>query len=253
MASTPSWRSKQRLAEVSAEFLGTGLFLFVTVSSVVNWGGPILEPIGIAVAFGGSITVLAAAFGDISGGHFNCAVTLGLMANRSIDPVKAVQYIWAQVTGAIVGASLARACARDYASSLQAVNLVSHGYSDGQVFGAEYIATALLVVTVILTTNAQRTVASKALAPIAIGGAVFLSHLVLVPADGCSINPARSLGAAIAAGGGAPPGTWRKMWIFCISPALAGLTVGLAEFTWRKTFAGLDIPEMLSINDVLPR
>jgi glycerol uptake facilitator-like aquaporin len=161
MASTPSWRSKQRLAEVSAEFLGTGLFLFVTVSSVVNWGGPILEPIGIAAAFGGSITVLAAAFGDISGGHFNCAVTIGLMANRSIDAVKAVQYIWAQVTGAVVGASLARACARDYASSLKAVNLVSHGYSDGQVFGAECIATALLVVTVILTTNAQRRLLQK--------------------------------------------------------------------------------------------
>lgn len=234
---TPAWMSIHRVAEVGAEFLGTSLFLFFAVSSVVNWGGTHLEPMGIAATFGGSIMVLVSAFGDVSGAHFNCAVTLGLLTNGTIDAVKALQYIIAQVSGAAVGASLARACAKDYMFSGKAMNIIGNGYTDLQVFGAEAVGTLLLVVTVIQITSVRRCAIFpqlKPLAPIAIGGAVFIAHLALAPVDGCSINPARSLGTAIAARKIAPSGSWGKMWIFCVAPALGGIVAGAYDRAWRK-------------------
>jgi glycerol uptake facilitator-like aquaporin len=225
----PAWRSIQRAKEVGVEFLGTGLLLFMTVTSVVGWGATDLEPVGIASTVGGSMMVLMFAFGDTYGGYFNCAVTIGLLARGAIDIVRAVQYMLAQLVGAVVGAALARACIHDYMFSGKAVNLLSIGYSRKQAFVAEFIVTAFLVATFVLMLDWRQNMTVprlKPLAPIAVGGAVFVAHLALVPIDGCALNPARSVGAGIAAWSIRPPGTWHQMWIFIAAPWLGGSVAG---------------------------
>jgi glycerol uptake facilitator-like aquaporin len=98
---------------VVAEACGIGIFLFITISSIVNYsiaedGVPLLEPLGIAVVFGSTISTLAYAFGEISGAHLNPGVTIAFYVRRVIDLKKAALYISAQVFGAITGSAMAR-------------------------------------------------------------------------------------------------------------------------------------------------
>lgn len=216
-----------------AEFCGSTLFLFTVITTVVNYGPSTLDgsaaaPIGIATVFGTTVGCLIFAYGNTSGAHLNPAVTIAFVIQRSVNILTAVVYIVAQVAGATCGALLARAVSDPKLYALgQGVNHVQPGHHVWQAFVAEVLATGLLVtvvlqVTGLLPINDVGRHVLGLVVPVAIGSAILVAHLALIPIDGTSINPARSLGAAIAASGKAPHEAWVHMWIFIVGPIIGG-------------------------------
>ena len=116
----------------------------------------------------------------------------------------------------------------------QAVNFVQPGFHVWQSFLAEVIATAFLVTVVLqvsglLPVNDVGRHVLGLLVPIAVGAAIMVAHLALIPIDGCSINPARSLGAVIAASGKAPSKAWSQIWVFLVGPFVGGVIPALVK------------------------
>lgn len=246
-----------------AEFLGSTFFLFTVVTSVVNYepaptDGTALAPIGVATVFGTTIGALIFAYGNASGAHLNPAVTIAFAIQRSVDVLTGLIYILAQVAGATCGALLARAVSNHplYAAS-QAVNIVQPGFDLWQAFLAEIIATALLVTVVLQVTgllpvnDVGRHVLGLTV-PIAIGAAILVAHLALIPIDGCSVNPARSLGAAIGASGKARDEAWKHMWVFICGPVIGGVLPALVKtYVVPRTYPpaeDTDVPAPLAIS-----
>lgn len=133
-----------------AEFLGSTFFLFIVVTSVMNYDasptdGTALAPLGIATVFGTTIGALIFAYGNASGAHLNPAVTIAFVIQRSVSLLTGLVYIVAQIVGCTCGALLARAVSNhDLYAVNQAVNYVQPGFHLWQAFLAEIIATALL-------------------------------------------------------------------------------------------------------------
>ncbi|GAQ80531.1 aquaporin [Klebsormidium nitens] len=231
----------------AAEFLGTALFLFTTISAVTSYGAGVLAPIGVAAVFGLTIFVLEIGLGETCGGHFNPAVSLGVFINGGMGYLQFIAYWLAQVLGAITGACFARLCVGDpvYEANGRAINIVGTGHSTGRAFLAEVIATGFLVLVVLQTAGTKRNKKNRqarAWAPLAIGLVVLVDHLALVSIDGCSINPARSLGAATA-GWSKTHASWNQMWIFVIAPLVGGAVAGLFKrvvIPWGDKAAGVD-------------
>ncbi|KAK9917142.1 hypothetical protein WJX75_001261 [Coccomyxa subellipsoidea] len=236
---------------VVAEYAVTTMFLFITIGTVSSnchtldnashsGADKSLESAGfgtcflgtanvlnIALAFGFSIFVLVYIAASFSGGHINPAVTFGMLVARKISVLRGLLYIVAQVLGACTGAALVRAT--DYKGWHAAgggANALSSGVSEAAGWGLETILTMALVFTVFAATDAERatdTAHLPVLAPFAIGMVVFLCHLVAIPLDGCSINPARSFGAA------AVSGSWDNQWVFWVGP-LSGAVLAAAVY-----------------------
>lgn len=213
------------------EFIGMILFLYFNIAAILglnptvfagaDTATPVLQ---IAFQFGLSIFLLVYVFGQVSGGHMNPAVTFGLMCAKKCTFQRAVCYVIAQCVGATIGSGIAKGVYGDdnytyNGSEFAGANSVNPAIGKGGTFGAEVMGTYLLVLTVFMATNA--TVNKKvpfigALLPFAIGMAVTIAHIALVPIDGCSINPARSFGAA------AVSGLWDDQWVFWIGPLVGG-------------------------------
>jgi len=157
----------------------------------------------IPFGFGLMITVLVFAIGDISGANLNPAVTLALAVTHKMSWLRAVFYLLAQCAGAIAGSAyIYGMVGKDFFSvNGGAANAVAFNpQSYWTPLGGELLGTYLLVFTVCAAADVGRDSHTKyvgAMTPLAIGFAVFLAHIVLVPIDGCSINPARSLGSAV--------------------------------------------------------
>ena len=170
--------------------------------------------IATAMAFGMAIMVLVYSLGHVSGGQFNPAVSLGLWLSGNLPLFQMIVNMCAQVLGAILAAGLIYGMTPDPTDSTLGSNAVAVGYLASQAFLGEVIMTALLVFVVHMTVcDANNSISP--MAPLAIGFAVFLAHTVLIPVDGCSINPARSLGPAIVSGH-----FGNKFWVFIIGPFL---------------------------------
>lgn len=172
-----------------------------------NWG------ITTALAFGMGIAVFAYCTAHVSGGQLNPCVTLGLFATGHLGSVQAVANILAQYVGAIVGAACLYGTTPGAANATLGANGVSAGFKNGHALCGEAVMTCLLVFTVLQTCCEKKAIA-KNLAPLAIGFSVFLGHTVLLPVDGCSINPARSFGPAALAG------EWKNFWVFNVGPLI---------------------------------
>ncbi|EFN52412.1 hypothetical protein CHLNCDRAFT_13804, partial [Chlorella variabilis] len=151
--------------------------------------------------------VLAYATSHLSGGQMNPAVSLGLALSGTLGPLQAAANMLAQLVGAILGSSFLYATVPHAAASTLGSNAIARGVSTGNAFVGEAVMTFVLV-SVVLETAANRKSTARAQAPLAIaslrpacrlpaGFAVFCAHAVMLPIDGCSINPARSLGPAI--------------------------------------------------------
>lgn len=153
-------------------------------------------------------------------------MTLAFLLQRMIPIEKASLYIVAQVIGAICGACYARLVSNWdlYDAGGKGVNHVLDGHALWQALLAEILATAFLVTVVLNTSYAATKLYGHA--PIAIGGAVLVCHLVLLPLDGCSINVARSLGTAVASGSNDQK-QWTHIWVFIIGPLLGGILAGV--------------------------
>ncbi|GAB4824147.1 hypothetical protein N2152v2_011193 [Parachlorella kessleri] len=177
-----------------------------------SWG------VTTALAFGFAITVLAYATAHLSGGQINPAVTFGLTLSRQLGFMQAVCNIAAQCAGALLGAILLYATIPQASKSTLGANALTEGVAIGNALCGEIVMTFVLV-SVVLETASNSNPMVRSSAPLAIGFAVFCAHAVLLPIDGCSINPARSLGPAVVSGDWANG----KFWIFVVGPFLGAL------------------------------
>ena len=195
----------QELKGAYAEFIASLFFVFFGAGSVcgalsaTSDQGPV-EPINYAVAFGFSISILAFAIGDVSGGHINPAVTLALAVTKNITPSRAVLYVFFQMLGGLSGGALLYgAVGKDnYTSGIA----LAPDTKPAGGFALEFMGTLLLIFAVFnvavwsgkpLENDIGGSTVS-ALAPIPIGWAVLVAHLTLGPFTGCGINPMRGTG-----------------------------------------------------------
>ena len=212
-----------------AEFLAMLLFVFIGAGSACGVAGSPGWVNQVALTFGFAITCLAYTIGHISGGHINCAVTLGLTVAKLCPPVEAGVIFVAQMLGSTCGAALL-AILHDSTSDATGglgTNSLGPNISAGQAVCGEVLMTFLLMYVVLETACNPKSAANGVNAPIAIGFAVFLAHSVLIPIDGCSINPTRSFGPAVVMTGRGSAGQWNDHWIFWLGPCLGSvLAVG---------------------------
>ncbi|KIZ17653.1 aquaporin [Streptomyces natalensis] len=205
-----------------AEFLGTLLLVFFGVGAAVL-AGEYIGTFGIALAFGFVMLALAYALGPISGCHINPAVTLGMLLARRIGVRTAAEYWIAQLLGAIVGSALLFLVAKQVPGLGTHDAFGTNGWGDrsavhlnlGGAFVAEIVMTFLFVFVVLSVTHR---VAVLGFGGLAIGLALGTVHLIGVPLDGTSVNPARSIGPALFAGGGAIA----QLWLFILAPLIGG-------------------------------
>jgi aquaporin Z len=214
-----------------AEFAGTFVLVFVGCGSAVFDGGKI-GPLGISLAFGLALLAMVYAIGPISGCHINPAVTTGLLLSGKFSARQLPGYFAAQVLGGILASAVLLAIAYsrpgfDLAVSGFAANgYGAHSpghYSLSAAFLTEAILTALLVLTVLGSTDEE---AKTDLAGVAIGLVLTVTNLVAIPVTNASINPARSIAPALFVGGWA----MSQLWLFIVGP-LCG--AGLAAISYR--------------------
>jgi len=212
---------------LSAEFIGTFMLVFSIV--VVALLQPASAGPNLAVPLSVGITVMALAYalGSISGGHFNPAVTLGLVAAGRFDAGKSVGYIIAQCLGAIAAAAAVWFIAKgNPAATFNLGNFASNGfdykgvYSMLAVISIEALLTAFFLIIIVGATGPK---ASPGFAPIAIGLTLGAIHIMAIPVSNCSVNPARSLATALFGGATAIS----QVWVFFVAPILGGVIGGL--------------------------
>ena len=215
-----------------AELVGTFGFFFIGFSGIaasVNLPGSI-APAGVAAGFGLGLGLMIAAFGQISGGHFNPAVTLGLAAARRFPTAAIVPYWIAQLIGGFIAVLVAVLI---YTNDVKD-NLVTnpgHGVPDWRALLAELVATFLFV-SVIITVATDDTAPWKGiLAPVAIGGFIFTAALTIGPTSGGSFNPARSIDPAIYAL------KFSNLWIYIVGPLVGALIAGALALAIRDEVA----------------
>lgn len=227
----PEFLKTVNMQAVVAEYLAMTLFVMIGCGSAMGAAktpGWILQ---VALTFGLAITVLGYAIGHYSGGHINCAITFGLYLAGEVEWFQGVCVLLAQLLGSITGAALLSCLYpkdKDLTGTLFS-NAVNDGYSMFHAFLGEVMMTFLLVFVVLETAVNPATVASRAVACAAIGLAVFLAHAVLIPVDGCSINPTRSFGPALLSACFRNKGlsVFQDMWIFWLGPLVgAAIAVG---------------------------
>ena len=218
---------------LGAEFLGTFVLVLGGAGSAVLAAG--FDPggiglLGVSFAFGLTVLMMAYAVGHISGGHFNPAVTVGLVAGGRFNARDAAPYVVAQVIGAILAAAVIYVIANgapDFesgASSSAANGYDEHspgGYSLADGFVAEVVLTGVFLLVIMGVTSKR---APAGFAPLAIGLALTLIHLVSIPVTNTSVNPARSTGPAIFVSDG-----WalEQLWMFWVAPLLGGVLGGV--------------------------
>ena len=227
-----------------AEFIGTFVLVLGGAGSAVLAAGVTngIGLLGVAFAFGLTVLTMAYAFGHISGGHFNPAVTLGLVAGGRVEVRDVAPYIVSQVLGAIAAAAVLYVIAHgadgfDASRSGFAANgYGSHspgGYSLLAGFVSEVVLTAVFLIVIMAVTRPD---AHPGFAPIAIGLTLTLIHLISIPVTNTSVNPARSTGPALFVGGWA----LRQLWLFWVAPILGGLIGGALH---RYLFDVVPTPE----------
>ena len=213
-----------------AEFFGTFWLVFGGCGSAIFAAAfPELGIgfVGVAFAFGLTVLTMAYAVGHISGGHFNPAVSVGLLVGGRFDKKDLVPYVIAQVIGAIAAAAVLYLIASGKAGfDAAASGFASNGYGEHSPNGynlvsalvAEIVLTAFFLIIILGATDER---APKGFAPIAIGLSLTLIHLISIPITNTSVNPARSTGVAIF------QGTWalEQLWLFWVAP-IVGAIIG---------------------------
>lgn len=186
--------------------------------------------VGVALAFGLTVLTMAFAIGHISGCHLNPAVSLGLVVGGRFPAKELIPYVVAQVVGAIIAAGVIYFIASGKAGFDVSSGLASngyaehspHGYSLAAGFASEVVMTAMFILIIMGATDSR---APAGFAPIAIGLALTLIHLISIPVTNTSVNPARSTGPALFVGGWA----LQQLWLFWLAP-LIGAVIGGALY-----------------------
>ncbi len=214
------------LKKLSAEFIGTFWLVFggcgsAILAAVFNDVGIGLA--GVSIAFGLTVVTMAYALGHVSGGHFNPAVTIGLWAGGRCPAGDVAPYVVVQTVGAIAAAGVLYVIASG-APAFEVGGFAANGYGENSPGG--YGMVACLVAEVVLTAGFLMVImgatdgrAPAGFAPLAIGLALTLIHLISIPVTNTSVNPARSTGPAIIAGGWA----LQQLWLFWVAPIVGGV------------------------------
>jgi aquaporin Z len=221
------------LKRCAAELLGTFWLVFGGCGSAVlaaAFPEVGIGLVGVSLAFGLTVVTMAYAVGHISGGHFNPAVTLGLLAGGRVKAADVAPYIIAQLVGAVLAAWLLATIASGNGSDPIAAGLASNGFGEHSPGG--YSMTSALIAEMLLTffflliiLGATDPRAPAALAPLAIGLALALIHLISIPVTNTSVNPARSTGPALMVGGWA----LQQLWLFWVAPIVGAVIAGITH------------------------
>ena len=224
------------LKAAAAEFVGMTYFIVFSCGvAVTNGADDTPKRLMVAFAFGMSIMVLVYAINHHSGGQLNCAVTFSLVLGGRVSIAQGIANLAAQILGSMLGASILWGmvpCSQDLTTNLGS-NTINRDYGDAKTLFAEFVATSLLCYVIWETAvSPKSTVGNNA--AIAIGFAVFLAHLLLLPIDGTSINPTRSFGPAVIS-------YWRDcpnrqgnpindLWVMTVGPLLGGAFAALLQY-----------------------
>lgn len=211
-----------------AEAVGTFGFFFIGFSGIASAENlPLsIAPAGIAAGFGLGLGLMIAAFGQISGGHFNPAVSLGLAVGKRFPMKDVIPYWIAQLVGGFLAALVAALLyTNDVKDAL--VTAPASSVDDWRALLIELVA-VFLFVSVVITVATDDTAAWKGvLAPVAIGGFIFVAALTMGPSSGGSFNPARSLDPAIYAA------EFGNVWIYVVGPLIGAAFAGVLSLVLR--------------------
>jgi aquaporin Z len=226
---------EKNMKQYGAEFVGTfwlvlgGCGSAVLAAAFPNVGIGLL---GVALAFGLTVLTMAYAIGHISGCHLNPAVSIGLWAGGRFPANKLVPYIVAQVLGGIVAGAILFIIASGKTGFDVSAGFACNGYAEHSPGGysllaglvIEVVMTLMFLVVILGATDKQ---APSGFAPIAIGLALTLIHLISIPVTNTSVNPARSTGVALFVGGWA----LTQLWLFWVAP-IVGAVLGGLIYRW---------------------
>lgn len=224
------------LRKALTELVGTFLLVFFAVGSAV-FGIDRVGVVGVALAFGLVLLALAYALGPVSGCHVNPAVTLGVLIRGGVSPREAVAYWIAQFLGGIAGGAMLKLMTSSFGkvqdqTGALGTNDWGKTVSGGGAFVLEIVLTFLLVFVVLLVTGRA---AAPGFAGLAIGLVLTVIHLVGIPLDGTSVNPARSFGPAVFAGTHA----MAHVWLFIVAPLIGGIIAAVVA-PFFETAAGVE-------------
>lgn len=230
---------------LSAEFLGTfWLVLGGCGSAVIAAKFPEvgIGLVGVALAFGLTVLTMLYALGKVSGGHLNPAISLGLFVGGRFRGADVIPYMIVQVLGAILAALVLYIIASGKAGFDLSAGLANNGYAEHSPGGysllscfiTEVIMSFMFLMIILGATDYH---APKGFAPLTIGLALTLIHLISIPITNTSVNPARSTGPALIVGGWAIT----QLWLFWLAPLLGALIAGIAY----RCFGFSELPEKL--------
>lgn len=217
-----------------AEMFGTFVLVFIGCGSAVI-AGKYIGFAGISFAFGLAVLAMVYSIGKISGCHINPAISVAMLVAGKMKWKDTVFYIIFQFIGAIIAAAVLLAIASGISEYSLAINgLGQNGYGTGSPAGysliaclvAEVVLTAIFLFVIFGSTSKR---APEGFAGVSIGISLVFIHLVGIPITGTSVNPARSLGPAVIAGGEA----LSQLWLFIVAPVIGGI---IAALIWRYVF-----------------
>jgi len=226
---------------LGAEAFGTFWLVLGGCGTAVLAGSGV-GTLGISFAFGLTVLTMAFAVGHISGGHFNPAVTVGLWIGKRFDTKDVAPYVIAQLVGAVLAGAILLLIANGIdgfdPSTGEPGSFATNGYGDFSPAGysllacavAEVVLTAFFLIVIMGATDGR---APAGFAPVAIGLALTLIHLISIPVTNTSVNPARSFGVAVF--GGSDP--LQQLWLFVVAP-VAGALLGALAYTKILTSEG---------------
>ncbi|SFR86597.1 aquaporin Z [Agromyces sp. CF514] len=244
VATAPAVAAPSTAQKLTAEVLGTFILVFGVIGTAIfaagfagGEGGLNVGFLGVALALGLSVLVAAYAFGPISGGHFNPAVTLGLAVAGRFGWKEAFPYIAAQLVGAVLGSTLLLLIVANGPTGYDSAvfqgastgydELSPGGYGVVSAFLAETFTTAVFLFVILGVTSAGRSAAS--FAPLAIGLTLTVLALIAIPITNASFNPARSIATAIYGGTEA----LGQVWLSIVAPILGAVIGG---FIFKAVF-----------------
>ena len=219
------------MKRATAEFIGTFWLVFGGCGSAVlaaKFPETGIGFLGVALAFGLTVLTMVYAFGHISGGHFNPAITIGMYTARRTPVADVAPYIIAQLLGAITGAGVLYIIASGKQGFSLADGFASNGYAEHSPGGyslfaclvAEVVLTFMFLMIILGVTDRR---APQGFAALTIGLALTLIHLVSIPVTNASVKPARSTGPALFVGGWAVS----QLWLFWVAPLIGAVLAGL--------------------------
>ncbi len=210
-----------------SELIGTFVLVLMGCGAAVFFGcAPGAESLAVAFAFGLSVVAMAYCVGGISGCHINPAITLAVWMSKRMSGKDAAAYMVAQVIGAILGSAVIFALTQT-GGAADSTLTGANGFDEGemlQAFIAEVVFTFVFVLVVLGSTDEKKGAGN--LAGLAIGLTLVLVHIVCIPITGTSVNPARSIGPALFAGGT----NLAQLWLFIVAPMIGA---ALSAITWK--------------------